>query len=125
MSEAQANYGSYPAGQDARQLGALRDRLIPARPPSLEERYEHLCRGCDRLMKLRARLSVLSDRISIEPEAQEKGCATPQPSDLSGKFGDAIQTVHNNLDEIERLANRIDNALFSNVNCAQPVKNSG
>jgi hypothetical protein len=106
--------------------GAL-DRVPPApqgRPPSLEERLDHLQRGVERLCKLRSGLEVIADRISLVPEAPgTPGGIAPTPSDLSGRFGDTVNHLHNNLDTLERLAERIYFGLFSGKE-AQPAGRS-
>lgn len=107
-----------PIGHDARAL--KNGAPTPVRGPSLEERLLHLQRGVERLCKLRSGLEQIADRICLAPEVADNRCGVaPAPSDLTGRFGDTINDVHNQLDALERLAERVYFGLFSNSNLAQ------
>lgn len=103
MSQSPVYYGN------GSNLGAV----SPVRPPSLEDRLEHLRRQCERLQQVRVNLELIADRIELQPEQGQNGCASPPASDLNAKFGETIGWVSVNLDEIENLVRRIDNSLFS------------
>jgi hypothetical protein len=88
--------------------------VTPVRPPSLEDRLDHLRRQCDRLSKVRGSIAQIADRIELlQPEENQSGCASPPASDLNAKFGETIGWISANLDEIENLVRRIENSLFS------------
>jgi hypothetical protein len=109
------------AGQFARsQSPAGAGQINRATPPSLEQRFDHLQRGVERLCKVRYVLESIADRISLEPSPAPSAGATPQPSDLSSRFGEAIGCVHDNIDSLERLVTRIENALFDST--PKPVR---
>jgi hypothetical protein len=103
------NYGP----QDLQQVAKLGGLINAARPPSLEQRLDHLQRALERLMKLRSHLGNLAERASVDNRATDGSRpAAPPSTDLSGRFGDTIGFVHANLDELEALAQRLDSALF-------------
>lgn len=101
------------AGQD---LGQINRNMVMTRPPSLEERLEHLRRGCERLARVRAELGHLTERLVRLPplpaDPRPPGGPTPDPLDLSGKFGDAIGFVHTTADELELLVSQVRGALY-------------
>ncbi len=80
---------------------------------SLEDRLEYLQRNVDRLSKIRSGLESIVERLSMSPNNVGASPASPPSSDLTGRFGDAITYMANNLDEIERLSNRLNEALYS------------
>lgn len=111
--------GAYPnsLGQDARA-----QKLGPtlARGPSLEDRLEYLQRAVERICKIRSALEQIADRIILVPETSgANGAVSPTPADLTGRFGDTINAVHNQLDVIERLSERIYFGLFASSNQPQ------
>lgn len=101
-------------GQDAGQVN--RSGIVPLRQPSLEDRLEHLQRGVERLCRVRAQLAILADRVSMVPADAEKSQATPPAADLSARFGETIHYVHSNLDELDRIVERLNASLFTDTN---------
>jgi hypothetical protein len=101
-------------------LAGAGQNIIRAAVPSLEQRLDHLQRGVERLGKARHVLEIIADRISLDASPPSAGCASPQPSDLSSRFGEAIGYVHDSVESIERLLTRIENALFDST--PKPVR---
>lgn len=107
-------YGLNPlaAGQIASGSN-LAAAIATAMPPSLEDRWHHLARGCERLAKLRTRLANDIDRVQVQPSKPPSDLRSrPEPSGLSDRFGDAIGYVHDSCDELEYLAMRLEELLF-------------
>jgi hypothetical protein len=89
--------------------------VITPRQPSLEERLNYLQNAVTRLNSLRNRLETIADATAPEFAQTSQGINSPpapSPSDLSGRFGETIDYVHENLEQIERLVSRLDAALF-------------
>lgn len=99
------NHSIASAGQDLGQIQRVA-------PPTLESRLRHLHDAVDRVSKIRARLECIADAICVDPTNTASQGAGPPSNDLSGRFGDALGYLHTNLGEIERLAQRLDSALF-------------
>lgn len=106
--QAYTNTGGYNANAKAFAPPSL------ARGPSLEDRLDYLQHAVERLCKIRAGLEQIADRIVLTPEqANPTGGIAPAPSDLTSRFGETINNTHNQIDALERLAERIYSGLFS------------
>lgn len=93
-------------------LGAQCANPIQGRTPSMEERLTLLQAGVERLYSIRKRLDYVNDRLVIRPENECTTPCAPPSADLSGKFGDAISSIHVQADALERLLSRVESALF-------------
>jgi hypothetical protein len=112
--------GQYARNPSLSGLAGAGQNIIRAAIPSLEQRLDHLQRGVERLSKARHMLEVIADLISLDASPPPAGCASPQSSDLSSRFGETISYVHENVDSIDRLLTRIENALFDST--PKPVR---
>jgi hypothetical protein len=103
------------AGQDLGQRA-----MNPINPPSLEDRLQRLAHGCERLSRLRARLSGNVERVQPQPPkpATPENRVRPESSALSERFGEAIAYVHDSCDELEFLCMRLEDLLFASEKAA-------
>ena len=79
---------------------------------SLEQRLQYLATNVERLMSVRRRLTCIAGDLTGEGPPESKGEASPPASSLSGKIGEQLSYAAANLDEIEILVSRLENALF-------------
>jgi hypothetical protein len=96
-------------------FGGIQSAIIAPRQPSLEERLNYLMNAVTRLNSVRNRLSTIAEATAPEFAQTSQGINSPpapSPSDLSGRFAEAIDYVHENVAVIERLVSRLDAALF-------------
>jgi hypothetical protein len=80
---------------------------------TLEQRYGQLRALCERLQSLEALLSGVANRLRFD-KTETESCAAAertQPTDLIGRFGDALEFAFDRMTAIDYLAARIDVAL--------------
>lgn len=85
----------------------------PPPPPSLEQRLEYLEVSCSRLGNVVSRIGIIADRLATVPGDPNVPLEAPKPGDLTGRTAVAYEYVERQVTQLEYLAQRLHEALFS------------
>lgn len=91
---------------------------VPLTTGTMEDRFEHLKALCNRLAILQERMTSIGNRVRTIPEDPRQHGVRPEPGDLVGRFGVALDYAGDRLIALEDLAQHLEGALFSSNQAA-------
>jgi len=110
-----SEYEKLSAGREARPLSQIMPVMV-----SIEDRIEHLQKAVSRLSALRMKLDDYLEGLAPNGLNETSKGSAPPSAGISGRLGDEIASIHTHIDQLESIARRFGEVLFSQA--AKPVR---